>query len=87
MFSSAERRSITGRWNTIACRAAAPRPRQEIDPEVGAAARAEPHEHALARAVGSEDDRAAPASILSETRSMMRRPPASKLTHPGRAAA
>ena len=61
---SAERRSSTGRWNTIACRRGPPAISGAFHamlPAVGAQQSvAEPQQHALARAVGPEDHGARP---------------------------
>ena len=67
-FASAERRSITGRWKTIAWRRRSPGRSgcaHSMRPDGGREqAVAEPHEHALPGAVRPEDDRPRPGLEL-----------------------
>ena len=80
-----ERRSITGRWNTIACRRAAALPRR---PARGG--RDEPvqhaQQHALARAVGAQDDGARPGSRIERKPIEDRAPPSTTVEVAGRRA-
>ena len=75
MLASAERRSSTGRWNTIAWRARPPvaLPRQAIAPDVGASRPWHRRmQHALARAVRARGSPcAAPRRSSHDTRSMI----------------
>jgi hypothetical protein len=75
MLARAERRSITGRWKTIACsRGRVRSPPHEISPELGLEhiRGSNAQQHALSRAIGAEHDRAAPGF---DSRSSRRRAP------------